>query len=437
MSKEFFPQRPDSKPTIYAYKDTHPQYKGLLKIGYTAVDVKSRVAQQYPTVRPGKLPYKIVLEESAMRNDGSTFADHEVHRYLRQKRIKNPDGEWFKCSADVVKSAIIAVRTGEMNEENRCLDFKMRPGQAEAVEKTAAYFKSFKKENHDKTPHFLWNAKMRFGKTFAAYQLARKMGWRKILVLTFKPAVQNAWEEDLKCHVDFKGWQFISRNGLSFEEVKKNKPFVCFGSFQDYLGKNPAGGIKPKNEWVHTTNWDCVIFDEYHYGAWRENAKELFEAEDKNEVMFAEGEGREYFDEDIMPITTDAYLYLSGTPFRAIASGEFIEEQIYNWTYSDEQRAKQQWQGENNPYAPLPRMVLLTYQLPDSIREIAMQGEFDEFDLNIFFSAEGTGVKAKFKYQDEVQKWLNLIRGAFLETTMDNLKLGAKNLLCLFQMLVY
>ena len=426
MSKEFFPQRPDSKPTIYAYKDTHPQYKGLLKIGYTAVDVKSRVAQQYPTVRPGKLPYKIVLEESAMRNDGSTFTDHEVHRYLRQKRIKNPDGEWFKCSADVVKSAIIAVRTGEMNEEDRCLDFKMRPGQAEAVEKTAAYFKSFKKENHDKTPHFLWNAKMRFGKTFAAYQLARKMGWRKILVLTFKPAVQNAWEEDLKCHVDFKGWQFISRNGLSFEEVKKNKPFVCFGSFQDYLGKNPAGGIKPKNEWVHTTNWDCVIFDEYHYGAWRENAKELFEAEDKNEVMFAEGEGREYFDEDIMPITTDAYLYLSGTPFRAIASGEFIEEQIYNWTYSDEQRAKQQWQGENNPYAPLPRMVLLTYQLPDSIREIAMQGEFDEFDLNIFFSAEGTGVKAKFKYQDEVQKWLNLIRGAFLETTRDNLKLGAK-----------
>ncbi|MDO9578040.1 MAG: DEAD/DEAH box helicase family protein [Candidatus Cloacimonadales bacterium] len=426
MSKDFFPQRPDSRPTIYAYKDTHPQYKGLLKVGYTAVDVKSRVAQQYPTVRPGKLPYKIVLEESAMRNDGSTFADHEVHRYLRQIGIKNPNGEWFKCSADDVKSAIIAVRTGEMNEENRCLDFKMRPEQEAAVEKTAAYFKSFRKEIPDKTPHFLWNAKMRFGKTFAAYQLAKRMKWSKVLVLTFKPAVQSAWEEDLKSHIDFRGWQFISRNGLSFEEVKKNKPFVCFGSFQDYLGKNTAGGIKVKNEWVHTTNWDCVVFDEYHYGAWRENAKELFEAEDKKEVRFAEGEGIEYFDEDIMPITTDAYLYLSGTPFRAITSGEFIEEQIYNWTYSDEQREKEQWHGEDNPYAPLPRMVLLTYQLPDSIREIAMQGEFDEFDLNIFFSAEGIGVKAKFKYQDEVQKWLNLLRGAFLETTMDNLKLGAK-----------
>ena len=127
-----------------------------------------------------------------------------------------------------------------------------------------------------------------------------------------------------------------------------------------------------------------------------------------------------------MPITTNAYLYLSGTPFRAIASGEFIEEQIFNWTYSDEQRAKEKWKGENNPYAALPRMVMLTYQLPDSIREIAMQGEFNEFDLNIFFSAEGEGTKAMFKYKDEVQKWLDLIRGSYSETTIDHLKLGAK-----------
>jgi len=127
-----------------------------------------------------------------------------------------------------------------------------------------------------------------------------------------------------------------------------------------------------------------------------------------------------------MPITTNAYLYLSGTPFRAITSGEFIEEQIYNWTYSDEQRAKEEWVGDNNPYLSLPRMVMLTYQLPDSIQEIAMQGEFDEFDLNIFFSAGGSGDNAKFQYKDEVQKWLDLIRGSYLETSVDNLKLGAK-----------
>jgi hypothetical protein len=427
MIKDFFPQRPDSKPTIYAYEDTNPQYKGLLKIGYTTVDVQARVAQQYPTLRPGKLPYSIVLEESAMRNDGSVFTDRDVHGFLRNKKIKNPEGEWFKCSVKEVKAAVIAIRLGQMGEEFRSLDFKMRPEQAEAVEKTANYFKNSRKESPDKPPHFLWNAKMRFGKTFASYQLAKKMGWRKVLVLTFKPAVQSAWEEDLKGHIDFKDWQFISPGGLSFGQTHKKRPFVCFGSFQDYLGKNKStGGIKTKNEWVHAINWDCVILDEYHYGAWRENAKELFEAEDKKEIEFGEGVGIEDFDEEAMPITTNAYLYLSGTPFRAIASGEFIEEQIFNWTYSDEQRSKQEWKGKDSPYASLPRMVLLTYQLPDSIREIAMQGEFNEFDLNIFFSAEGTGEKAKFTYQNEVQKWLDLIRGALLETTFDNLKLGAK-----------
>jgi hypothetical protein len=118
-----------------------------------------------------------------------------------------------------------------------------------------------------------------------------------------------------------------------------------------------------------------------------------------------------------MPLTTSHYLYLSGTPFRAIASGEFIEEQIFNWTYSDEQRAKENWKGLNNPYASLPRMVLLTYQLPNSIREIALKGEFNEFDLNNFFSADGDSNDAKFAYESEVQKWLDLIRGAFLEKT--------------------
>ena len=395
MSNKFFPKKVDSSPTIYAYEDTNPQYAGLLKVGYTAVN-------------------------------GTSFSDHDVHKVLRKKGVQNPNGEWFKCSIQDVKSAIITLRTGEFDEDNRSLDFAMRPEQAAAVEKVANYFQSFKKENLNKTPHFLWNAKMRFGKTFATYQLAKKMGWKKILVLTFKPAVQNAWEEDLKGHIDFKGWQFIARDGLSYEDAKKDKPFVCFGSFQDYLGKNSAGGIKAKNEWVHTTNWDCVVFDEYHYGAWRDNAKELFEAEEKKEIVFAEGEGVEYFEEDVMPITTGAYLYLSGTPFRAIASGEFIEEQIFNWTYSDEQKAKEEWSGKENPYLSLPRMVLMTYQLPDSIKKIAKQGEFDEFDLNIFFSTSGEGKSAQFEYENEVQKWLDLIRGSFAETSIDNLKLGAK-----------
>ena len=429
MSKNFFPSRPQVQPKIYAYEDTHQQYEGLLKVGYTTKDVRERVAAQYPTRRPGPPTYRIVLEEPAMRSDGTVFTDHDVHRMLIRNGIPKLQGEWFRCTVEQVKAAIIAVRERRLVEEHRSLDFKMRREQQEAVEKTAAYFRAYRRENN-KPPHFLWNCKMRFGKTFAAYQLAKRMGWKKILILTFKPAVQNAWEEDLRYHLDFEGWQFIASKDVPPQgdpEYDKSRPLVCFGSFQDYLGRNPStNGIKTKNEWVHTTHWDCVIFDEYHYGAWREKAKELFEAEDEHERRFSVGEGLDYFEEDILPITADHYLYLSGTPFRAIATGEFIEEQIYNWTYSDEQKAKEQWQGPNNPYAALPRMVLMTYQLPDAIREIAMQGEFNEFDLNLFFSAEGVGDEARFTYEDEVQKWLDLIRGAYLPTSIDNLRLGAQ-----------
>ncbi len=279
--KDFFPQRPEANPTIYAYKLPNDKSReGQLKVGFTTRTAEERIKEQIGATRA---EFAIVLIESAMRNDGSSFTDYDIHKYLRKKGFKNHDGEWFKCTVSDVKAAALAIKTGKLNEENRTLDFKMRPEQESAVNKTIQYFESFKKEpeNKDKTPRFLWNAKMRFGKTLAAYQLAKKQGWKKILVLTFKPAVQSAWEEDLKTHIDFEGWQFISRNGLTYEEADKNKPIVCFGSFQDFLGRNPStGGIKTKNEWVHTTNWDCVIFDEYHYGAWRKNAKDLFEAED-------------------------------------------------------------------------------------------------------------------------------------------------------------
>jgi hypothetical protein len=433
MPDDFFPQRPKTTPAIYAYEDN--RYPRKLKIGYTTRDVARRVAQQYPTKPPdGVLSYRIVLEEPAMRHDGTTFTDRDVHHMLINWGVSNPGGEWYECDVAQVRSAVLAVRENRPEYEDRSLNFALRPEQAEAVEKTALYFERLRREEQGRTPHFLWNCKMRFGKTFAAYKLAERLGWRKLLVLTFKPAVQSAWESDLLHHVDFEGWQFIKPGGdLTWETADKTRPIVCFGSFQDYLGKNKSTrGIKTKNEWVHATNWDGVILDEYHYGAWRENAKELFEAEDEEEIRFARGQAAEFLTErddeigEFMPITTGAYLYLSGTPFRAIASGEFIEEQIYNWTYSDEQRAKENWEGTDNPYVALPRMVMLTYQLPDAIREIAHGGEFDEFDLNTFFAAEGTGVLARFKYKSEVQKWLDMIRGQYLATTLDNLKLGGK-----------
>jgi len=427
MSKEFFPQRSDATPTIYAYElPNDSSRKGQLKIGDTNRTAKERIKEQIGATRS---KFNIVIDESAMRNDGSSFRDYAIHQHLRNKGIKNTDGEWFACSISDVQAAIIAVKKGELNEENRTLDFKMRPEQEQAVDKVIHYFDSYKSERANSTPHFLWNAKMRFGKTFAAYQLAKKQGWKKVLVLTFKPAVQSAWKEDLLSHVDFEGWQFITKEGLTYDEADKKRPLVCFGSFQDYLGKNSStGGIKTKNEWVHTTHWDCVIFDEYHYGAWNDNAKGLFID------LYEEGKDEdlkyvdkiEKFDEDIIPITTDSFLYLSGTPFKALSSGEFIEEEIFNWTYSDEQREKENWGGDNNPYATLPRMVMLTYQLPDSIREIALGGEFNEFDLTTFFTAKGEKENAKFTLENDVQKWLDLIRGSFRETSLDSLKQGAK-----------
>ncbi|WP_298071919.1 restriction endonuclease [uncultured Bacteroides sp.] len=343
--------------------------------------------------------------------------------------VKRIAGEWFQCTAREVRAAVRALRERRETELFRTETFGMRPEQRAAVEKTSAYFRTRRAEEPDKTFHFLWNCKMRFGKTFAAYQLAKAMGWKRLLVLTFKPAVQSAWETDLRTHVDFEGWQFISHDGvLTYDTADRSRPIVCFGSFQDYLGRTKAGGIKARNEWVHAINWDCVILDEYHFGAWRENAKELFENEDRREQAFAEGGGLDYFDEELMPITTGAYLYLSGTPFRILNRGEFIEEQIYAWTYSDEQRAKAAWNDADgtNPYTALPRMVMMTYQLPDALQAVAKQGEYNEFDLNVFFAAEGQGEAARFRYEDEVQKWLDLIRGAYSENIVSDLKLRSE-----------
>src|SRR5262249_42941782 len=179
-------------------------------------------------------------------------------------------------------------------------------------------------------------------------------------------------------------------------------------------------------------------------GAWRETAKELFEGEDDvvatKETRVEYASGLEDVNEDLselseketdfLPIATKAYLYLSGTPFRALATGEFIEEQIFNWTYTDEQRAKEAFAAKNsgkwNPYGAMPQMRLLTYQMPDELLAIASAGEFDEFDLNAFFEAAGTGARAQFKHKSDVQKWLDIIRGGYAPKAVEYLKTGTR-----------
>jgi hypothetical protein len=446
MSKtieEILAPKPEVRPRIYAYTIEDSAHRGLLKIGQTTRDVKQRVAEQLKTARIKN--YRIELDVSAEREDGSSFTDHQVRAALIKKKFENPEGEWMRCSVKDVKAVLHSLRTGKPIAGARDLAFPMRGEQRAAVLKTHDYFHSIWKEDIHAVPRFLWNAKMRFGKTFAAYHLAKKLGAKRVLVVTFKPAVEDAWQTDLESHVDFDGWQYLSRqSGGDPSKMSATKPLVYFGSFQDLLGRDDAGNIKAKNEWLHTLNWDLVIFDEYHFGAWRETAKELFEGEEeaiaKKEAKLEYAAGLEEVNEDLgvlseketefLPITTKAYLYLSGTPFRALASGEFIEEQIFNWTYTDEQRAKEEFAknnpGKPNPYAALPQMRLLTYQMPDELVAIASAGEFDEFDLNAFFEASGVGAKASFKHKSDVQKWLDIIRGAYAPAAVDFLKVGTR-----------
>jgi len=438
----FFTERPAVHPMIYAYAlKGVADHEGYIKVGYTEKDVTKRIKEQTHTAG---LKATILLKESAMREDGSCFMDHHVHAVLKRMGCPNlatgkDRNEWFLCTIKQVQAAILELRSEQRYDGQRTQTFKMRPEQVRAVQMTKEYFLHETQTNPSQPPKFLWNAKMRFGKTFATYQLAKQMGFKRILVLTFKPAVESAWAEDLMSHVDFDGWQFISNKDAKNQDIDidqeysnadKSRPIVVFGSFQDLLGTNENGGIKAKNEFIHLEDWDLVVFDEYHFGAWKENAKNLFKLDDEEENSdfdpenYKMNEADNAYNESFLPITTKHYLFLSGTPFRALNSGEFIEDQIFNWTYSDEQKAKETWVGSGNPYLSLPRMVMLTYKLPNSIRQIAMQGEFDEFDLNVFFSAEGHGKNAHFKYENEVQKWLDLIRGSYLPSSVDDLKLG-------------
>lgn len=440
--------RPAVVPTIYGYTlPTVADHDGYIKIGYTdRENTEDRIKEQLHTA---SIPFKVLFKESAMRSDGTCFTDKDVHRLLKHKGFRQLNegkdhNEWFCCSEKEALETIEEVRTGIRFEGQRTWNFSMRKEQQTAVQMAKDYFEQSKKDDPDRPSKFLWNAKMRFGKTFATYQLAKSMDFKRILVLTFKPAVESAWQEDLSHHIDFAGWQFVSNKEAKFdareldeqfEDCDSTKPIVVFGSFQDLLGTNSAGGIKAKNEFIHTTNWDLVVFDEYHFGAWRENAKNLFEKFDEENDDFdiekyQKEEAGNAINESFLPITSNHYLYLSGTPFRALNSGEFLEDQIFNWTYSDEQSAKENWSGkaEDNPYAALPKMIMMTYKVPDSITNVATNEGYDEFDINEFFRAEceekDKPETARFVYEDYVQNWLKMIQGNYMP--VDGLKLGAE-----------
>lgn len=419
---------------IYVYtvvgKDTEPWERtegsrlvtgaGLLKVGQTKKgSARARVKEQLNTAYPGLKGVDILFDEVARRGDGSEFSDHDVHTVLVAAGITRTGGEWFEATLDEVRAAIQVVKSGIAYQPKRTQSFKPRPEQQAAVDITAAYFRS---HADTQAPKFLWNAKMRFGKTFTTYRLAKEMGWQRVLVLTFKPAVATAWHDDLISHVDFDGWRYVDKQSTEAERgdaADYPGTVVWFASLQDLGGRDAEGNIKAKNEVIHLIDWDAIVLDEYHFGAWRDSARELYDPADQKELAsirdLDEDDG-EVSTADLveeLKVKADHYLYLSGTPFRAITDGEFTEDAIFNWTYVDEQREKALWADpETNPYITLPQMQMYSYDMGKDAAAYAADGEFSGFSLNEFFKAKKLPDDSfEFERPDEVAEFLEMLRG--------------------------
>lgn len=423
---------------IYAYQLRLQELAGRIKVGETGRSVRSRVKEQVNTAGLSDV-VEILMDEPAVTMNGRAFRDAEVHAALKQMddvtHLGGSGIEWFECSIAHVKAAYNNVVEGKTFDRLRDKTFRLREEQKQAIEAADAYFNEAQPPTEG-PPRFLWNAKMRFGKTFAAYHLAKRRDARRVLVVTYKPAVESAWKDDLETHTDFEGWTFFSRASLiDPKSLAADAPLVCFASLQDLRGTTEDGAIKAHNQWIHDTIWDLVVVDEYHYGAWNTATKQLLAGEvNAGAAEYSAAVGDDDDPEgtgDVagrLGVAGKAFLCLSGTPFRAIATQEFGAEQIFNWTYTDEQRAKRAHALDQrdawNPYGALPQMHLLVYELPEVLQQVALDSTRNEFDLNEFFKASGTGAAAAFTHKDQVQAWLNWLRGQDVDSAVAALEHG-------------
>ncbi|MDG1816131.1 MAG: DEAD/DEAH box helicase family protein [Glaciecola sp.] len=437
---------------IYIYETPTSKLESLIKIG-DAIDIDKRIDRQLNTAssfQKENLEYTLLYQTEAIKEDGTLFRDHDVHAVLEYKgypkrkitkdnEVLKSNTEWFKVDVNKVIHLIEQFKAGKKQEEieiERFQDFPMRPEQLDAVNRSKAFLSQTRTAGE--TLEMLWNAKMRFGKTFTAYQLALSMSWKKVLVLTYKPAVEDAWKKDLEHHVDFKDYVFLRRDTLSeiTDYLDKSIRVVAFASYQDLLGDSSEGSIKARHEDLFNTHWDAVIIDEFHYGAGTKKAKDMMaehiaiESNSEPTDKQLEQAKKEFFSEEDdelseeketeaivevveKAITSDSRLYLSGTPFKAIANAQFPHEAIYNWTYTDEQKAKEKWALENpltpegNPYLSLPQIQMYLYKVSDDLIQAGVDEGKNEFSLNHFFKAKNK----KFLNELAVKKWLDLISG--------------------------
>ena len=389
-------------PQIYAYTLPEvPTKNGWVKIGYTEREnVDDRIKEQTYTAR---LTYEKLWNEPAKFFESDDwFTDKKFHDYLvKHKKIERLDNsEWFFYEHNLKQRSYTDYKSFLENPYNQAKEkaqYQLRDEQAAAVTQTLHHIKSHPKGE------FLWNAKPRFGKTLTTYDLARQIDATKVLIVTNRPSIANSWFDDFE---KFIAWQtdfaFVSTSdSLSERPVMTREEFlsqtatgkknmIAFISLQDLKGAISFGGNYNKLSWVKDMTWDMLVIDEAHEGVDTLKTDLAFEN-----------------------IKREFTLHLSGTPFKAVASGTFSEDEIYNWSYADEQQAKANWNNpdENNPYEKLPRLNLFSYQMSQAITDEVNKGAKIEgesidyaFDLNEFFETKDNG---KFVHEADVKKWLD------------------------------
>ncbi len=394
-------------PMVYCYSQPGVSYReGWVKIGYTEKQTpQERIRQQTHT--PG-IRTKLEWMDLAMFKDGSgdSFTDKDFHKFLEvEKQVERERGtELFHI--DGARSQLyfndFACRRSVYDGAER-FDYQLRREQREAVEMTKAYFEKGGKE-------FLWNAKPRFGKTLTSYDLIRQMGFDKVLIVTNRPSIANSWAEDFNKFIGWRGkLAFVSdtdalkgKKGVMSREQyaghlhlwgdEEYKGMVAFESLQGLKGSVYFGGQYDKLKWMSQLSFDLLIVDEAQEGVDTMRTDRAFQNIKRRHT-----------------------LYLSGTPFKALADGQFSADQIFNWTYADEQDAKERWTGEAyNPYEPLPRLAMFTYQLSNMIydqiqrgADLSDEGTVDyAFDLNEFFATNESGA---FLHEAEIKKFLHAL----------------------------
>lgn len=391
-------------PQIYAYTlPTIREDDGWIKIGYTErKKVDERIKEQTKTAAINLAYNKLWSEPAKFIASDDWFKDKQLHAYLRRHKNveQRPNTEWFfyNGAPEKAHADFDDFRNNDRSQVKEELQYTLRNEQEEAVNMTLNYAKKHQ------GGEFLWNAKPRFGKTLTTYDLVRKLDASKVLIVTNRPAIANSWFDDFE---KFIAWQtdyaFVSTSdSLKDRPVMDRDEFtaqmmggkdkrLAFISLQDLKGAISFGGSYDKLKWVKELEWDLLVIDESHEGV------DTF----KTDIAFDN-------------IKRNFTLYLSGTPFKAVASGKFSNDQIYNWTYADEQEAKADWPAESeedNPYEKLSRLSLFSYQMSQMITDEVNQGaEIDgenidyAFDLNEFFETNDSG---KFIHEADIKKWLD------------------------------